>query len=319
MLLTILLVIAAILFLFFLGPRPKVRTPAAYDASILDADPDAALAAAEARYNDIRDGLQKEIIWRDPETRNRTPISIVYVHGFSAAKPETRPLPDMVAEALDANLFYTRLSGHGRTSEAMAEPEAADWLADVTEALAVGRRIGEQVLVIATSTGATTAAWAALQPEVARQVAGLAFISPNFGIRDRRSDLLTIPWGNRLVRRLVGTEYDGTTGNPDYDTNWTPRYPSIALLPMIALVQHVRRLPFEKADIPLMVLHAPEDQVVSPVQTRKVFDRWGGPKTWIDVHGTAGPTHHVIAGDVVNPEKTRPLAQDIIDWARSLD
>ncbi|MDD4273595.1 MAG: hypothetical protein PHG14_07705 [Desulfobacter postgatei] len=38
----------------------------------------------------------------------------VYIHGFSATRKETAPLSDLVAKTLNANLFYTRLSGHGR-------------------------------------------------------------------------------------------------------------------------------------------------------------------------------------------------------------
>lgn len=318
MLLTVLIVVAALAALFLLGPRERVRPFAGYDGSALGDDPEAALARSEARFTDIRPGLEKEIIWRDPGAKTRTAWAVVYVHGFSAAKPEVRPLPDLVAEALDANLFYTRLTGHGRTGEAMSEAHANDWLADAAEAIKVGRRIGEKVLVIATSTGATASAFIALQEQESRDVAGLVFISPNFGVRASGSGILALPWARRFVPLLLGRERDFTAGDPVHDHAWTTRYPMVALLPMIALVHHVRALDFGKARIPLMVLHAPDDQTVKPSETRKVFDRWGGPKEWIDVTGTTDEGHHVIAGDIVEPAQTEPLAGRIIDWARQL-
>nr|WP_287339345.1 hypothetical protein [Mesorhizobium sp.] len=89
----------------------------------------------------------------------RTPLSIVY----SASKGEVRPLPDEVADQLDANL-YTRLTGHGQGGAAMADGSVNAWINDYEEALAIGRAIGDKVIVIATSTGGSLAAWAATQP-----------------------------------------------------------------------------------------------------------------------------------------------------------
>lgn len=318
LLIVVLGLVGAAVVLFLLGPRERVAPFTAFNDGGIAGDVDAAIAASEARFNDIRDGLHKQIIWRDPEAKTRTALSIVYVHGFSASSSETRPLPDLVAQALDANIFYTRLSGHGRTGDAMAEATANDWLNDTAEAFAVGKRIGEKVLVIATSTGATAAAFGAIEPSMRSDLAGMAFISPNFGVRSAGGEYLTIPWSRRLVPLALGKQRDFSSDNPAYNHGWTTSYPMVSLIPMMALVKHVRALPFEQADVPLMVLHAPDDQVVNPDETRKVYGKWGGPKVWIDVPGTSGASHHVIAGDIVNPEMTEPLAAKMIEWAKGL-
>ncbi|TIP53097.1 MAG: alpha/beta hydrolase, partial [Mesorhizobium sp.] len=107
--------LAVILFLaFVLGPRVQADTTIIFDPSVIGDDPQAYLARKEAAVPDIHDGLEKEIIWANPMVHARTPLSIVYIHGFSASKGEVRPLPDEVADQLDANLFYTRLTGHGQ-------------------------------------------------------------------------------------------------------------------------------------------------------------------------------------------------------------
>ena len=93
---------------------------------------------------DIRPGLQKEIVWADPATKAKTPLAIVYIHGFSASKGEVRPLPDKVAAALGANLFYTRLTGHGQDGAAMANGSVNAWINDYAEAIAIGRAIGDR-------------------------------------------------------------------------------------------------------------------------------------------------------------------------------
>ncbi|TIX10328.1 MAG: alpha/beta hydrolase, partial [Mesorhizobium sp.] len=106
---------------FVLGPRVSVDTRIRFDPSIIGDDPQAYLAREEAAVPNIRDGLEKEIIWANPMVHAKTPLAMVYIHGFSASKGEVRPLPDDVADELGANLFYTRLTGHGQDGAAMAE------------------------------------------------------------------------------------------------------------------------------------------------------------------------------------------------------
>ena len=192
-------VIALLALAFLLGPRVKVDTTVRFDAAAIGADPDAYLAREEAKVHNIRPGLQKEIVWADPKTKAKTPLAIVYIHGFSASKGEVRPLPDSVAAALGANLFYTRLTGHGQDSAAMADGSVNAWINDYAEAIAIGRAIGDKVVVIGTSTGASLATFAVSRPELSQDVATIVAISPNYGLQAAGSDLLTLPWGGQLA------------------------------------------------------------------------------------------------------------------------
>ena len=88
----------------------------------------------------------KRIVWAGAAGQ-KTPLAVIYVHGFSASAEEIRPVPDEVAKALGANLFYTRLAGHGRSGDAMAEPLAGDWIEDMAEAMAILQKLsGERPL-----------------------------------------------------------------------------------------------------------------------------------------------------------------------------
>lgn len=154
-------------------------------------DIEARLAAAESALPDIRPGLAKEIVWFDPAGKSRTALAVTYIHGFSASKGEVRPLPDLVATALGANLFYTRLAGHGRSADAMAEASVEAWKKDMAEAFDIAKQIGERTLIIATSTGASLAIWALSQPGLSASVAGRRFSRAEFqdqGARRRPAD-----------------------------------------------------------------------------------------------------------------------------------
>ncbi len=83
-------------------------------------DIDTWLTMREADVKGVRAGCAKQIVWADGV--RKTPISVVYVHGFSATGAEVRPLPDLLAKALGANLYFTRLKGHGQDGIAL-EPD----------------------------------------------------------------------------------------------------------------------------------------------------------------------------------------------------
>ncbi len=62
------------------------------------ADLDVWVQQSEQQFSDIRPGDGKRIIWAGAKGA-QTPLSIVYIHGFSASPAEIRPVPDEVARA----------------------------------------------------------------------------------------------------------------------------------------------------------------------------------------------------------------------------
>jgi esterase/lipase len=298
-----------------LGPRPVV------DETIhqldLPADLDTYLAQSEFRFTDIIPGTEKTIVWATTE-KTRTPISIVYLHGFSATRQETRPLSDSVAAALGANLFYTRLAGHGRGDDAMGEATINDWLNDTMEAYAIGRRLGERVVVIGTSTGATLATWLAARPDVGDLLA-VVLISPNFGPKDPTSRLLLWPWGTQLARLVVGPYYTWEPANFGHARFWKTRHPSSALVPMMGLVDLVNGLDLGRITHPLLVVYSPNDEVVDPGLIAKAYPRFGSSiKEAILLNEVGDPSSHVLAGDILSPEETMPIARRVVSFVRPL-
>lgn len=311
--------IALATLVFLLGPRVPADTTVRFDPQAIGDDPDAYLAQREAAVDGIRPGLRKEIVWAEPERRARTPVALVYVHGFSASKGELRPLPDMVAEALGANLFYTRLAGHGRDGPAMAEATVNAWVNDLAEAMAIGRRIGERVVVIATSTGGSLVTWAAADDAgVMADTLGLVLVSPNFGPRAAGAGILTLPWGGAIAELVSGPERGFEPINPAQQALWTTRYPTRALLPMAATVALATAAPVEDVAIPALFVYAPDDQVVRPERTAAVAARWGGPVETVIVEDADDPTDHVLAGDAMSPSTTARLAERITAWIGGL-
>lgn len=310
---------AGLVLLALFGPREEVDLARQFDTQSLGADIDAYLAREEAAHDGIVEGVEKQVIWAGAPGM-KTPISIIYLHGFSATSQEIRPVPDRVAEALGANLFYTRLSGHGRGGAAMAEPGVADWVRDLDEALAIGRALGERVLVISTSTGGTLAALAAQDPARAEAVVGMVLISPNFRIRNKAAMLLTWPAAQLWLPWLVGAERSFVPANADHEKYWTTAYPTVALVPMAALVKAVRGLDVSRAKMPVLAIYSDADQVVDAAESARVLARWGGEVTVEQVPPQAGmdPANHVIAGDIMSPGRNEETISAIVNWAEGL-
>ncbi|MEX6506548.1 alpha/beta hydrolase [Jiella sp. M17.18] len=314
----VVLVLVAGAGFWFLGPREPVDTTVTFDPAVIGSDPDAYLAREEADIPNLRQNAQKEIVWAYPASRAKTPLAIVYIHGFSAAKAEVRPLPDEVAKALGANIFYTRLTGHGRDSAAMEQTSVHDWINDLAEAVAIGRRIGEHVIIIATSTGGTLTTLGASVPHLMDGVEGVVMISPNFAIQNRWAFLLDMPYAREILPMIGGKTYGFRPLNRAQAENWTTSYPIGAVVPMAAMIRAVDRLDLSKIKLPLLVLYSQNDKVVDPNATEKVLSQWGGPHQAVDVPKSGDPANHVIAGAIVSPKTTDELAQRIVEWVKAL-
>lgn len=305
----------AVAGLFAFGPREPLVLVPDFDAQSLPADLDAYLATREAVFDDIVPGTEKRIVWAgDPGQKTET--AIIYLHGFSATSEEVRPLPDNVASELGANLFFTRFAGHGRTGPALSGPTAQDWMVDLAEALAIGARIGDRVVVISTSTGGTILAEALLQPDLARQIHAAVFISPNFGLAPIEATVLTWPWVRYWGPLVAGAERCFAPSNPDHARFWTSCYPTTALMPMAALAAHAGAADYGDVMVPSLFIYAPKDQVVSAAATEAVAARWGAGAALEPVEVGSGddPYSHVIAGAILSPSMTAPLTARILGW-----
>lgn len=311
-----LLLIIGVVALYLFGAREPIDTTLRFDPSTLSDDLDTYLAETEAADPSIEPHATKEIIWAYPNSKAKTPLALVYIHGFSATKGETRPVADMAAQALGANLFYTRLKGHGAGSEAMAEPTVQDWIDDTAEAIEIGSRIGEKVVLIGVSTGAPLLTVAAVHPELKDKIAGYIIVSPNFKIQNASSSLLTLPYARQWVPVVGGAERSFETSNDLHAKYWTSTYPITALLPMAALVKHSRSLPFENIDKPALFIYSDADTVVDNNVSKKVMDRWGADTQLHLVEGADDKNNHVIAGEALSPNKTDEVAGVITQWLK---
>lgn len=305
----------ALAVLWLLGPREPVDNPG-FDATRLSDDLEDYLATTEASLPGLRKTAAKRIHWAGASGA-QTDLALIYLHGFSADGHEISPVTERLAERLRANLFVTRLSGHGLPGVALGAVVAGDWLRDAGEALAIGRRLGRRVILVAASTGASVA----LVQAAAGQVAdGYVLISPNLRVRGRFAFLLDGPFARSYVPLLIGREQVWEAQNATHAAHNTLRYPTVALVPMAAVARAARHADLGAVRAPLLALIDPADAVVDAGVARRVLAGWGGPVRVLAPPEVAGtdPNRHIIAGDTQSPGLTGWAIGAMADWIAAM-
>ncbi len=312
--------LGAIVLLMIFGPKEPVSPTKPFDRKLLKDGIDAFFSVSEARFADIKPGLQKRVVWRGLE-EVPTDLALVYVHGFSGSSEDIRPVPDRLAEALDANLVYTRLTGHGREGDVLGKARASAWREDLQEALAVARAVGREVVIIAASTGASlVTAAAADDPEDMRNVKGVILMSPNYGISDPKAALLHLPGGRYWLPFLAGKRWSFEPQNARHARFWTTEYASTALFPMAAIARTAYRVDHGAITLPVLFYYSEEDTIVDGTRTTEVAGKWGGPVSRARPYLGAGvdPNAHMITGDTLSPTNTDTGTELMLAWIKAL-
>ena len=293
--------------LFSFNPAPSHVADAVAGASDLDRY----LREREAQHPGVKPGLAKTILWNDARdgAHRKTPLALVYLHGFSASRRDISPVVETLARRLGANAFLTRLSAHGMTAPSeFATVTAQDWLDDAREALAIGERIGDRVILVGISTGALLATMAALEDDTSR-IAALILLSPNFGLADWRGKFVSGPLGPWLARVLIGAEHSFPPDSKGHAEFWTTRYPSRAIVAVMDLVNHARSLDLGKLAIPTLIIYSDGDTVVDTQAIRDRFDEIGARhKLLIDLPEAS---RHELTGDALAPQTVQPVLAQI--------
>lgn len=279
----------------------KAPTTSTIPSGTYSGDIDALLANRESAVGGIIDGAEKRIRWAGAPNA-RTEYVLIYLHGFSATRQEITPVPEQVAEALGANLFEARLAGHGLEEDPLQDVSAEQWIEDGVEALAIGRTLGDKLILMGTSTGATLAVALSQHPDFAA-VDALVFMSPNFGPAASGSGLATGPFGPQLVRILTGEYRSWEPANEQQGRFWATHYPTRSLIEMMRLVDlAVAMAPTAKVPR-AMLIYSPGDEVVSVPLLLENFERMpAGEKSVNQILDGGGPSNHVLSGNILAPQ-----------------
>lgn len=297
-----LLIIAIVLVvIYLLGPHPatpKYNTamPAVPAISALENF----VAANEAAHK-LRPDNEARIIWANDSVKQKTDYAIVYLHGFSASQKEGDPVHRNIAKQFGCNLYLARLAEHGiDTTEQLINLTADEYWESATQALAIGKQLGNKVILMGTSTGGTQALQlAAAYPN---DVAALILYSPNIAINDANAWILNNPWGLQIARLVRGSNYNIPEDNrPIYKQYWNKPYrleATVALEEMLETTMSTTT--FNKIKQPTLLLYFYKDEqhqdpVVKVSAMKKMFTELATPDSIKKAVALPNTGDHVIA------------------------
>jgi esterase/lipase len=287
-------------------------------AGLAGSEPDDYLRRQESKVRGsvgITPGAEKRIVW-SAAAGTRSEYVVIYLHGFSATRQEIAPVPEQVAKALGANLFETRLAGHGQERDPMMGVRAEQWLEDGVEALAIGKALGDKLILMGTSTGATVALAMARSADFA-YVDSLILISPNFGPAAAGADMAIGPYGPQLTRFFGGEYRQWQAANELQEKYWDTCYPTAAVVEMMRLVALANTLTPE-AEVPrALLIYSPQDDVVSVEKLLTGFAALPAARKAIQaIENPDSLSPHVLTGDILAPNTSEPTARMISEFLR---
>ncbi len=314
----VLFVVAVLFIVYLLGPKPE--TPVyGTDLPTIPASADSLtqyILSAESRHK-IKPDNEARIIWNNDSIKNKTEYAIVYLHGFSASQEEGNPVHRNLAKQFGANLYLSRLSQHGiDTSDALLNMTAGSLWETAKEAFAIGKQLGNKVIVMGTSTGATLALQlAAAYPEIA----GLVLLSPNIAINDANAWITNNPWGLQIARLVKGGKLNIVPNKTAiYKKYWNDQYRLEAVAELEELLETtMNETTFKKINQPMLTLfyyknEQEQDPVVKVSAMKKMFEQVSTPSSLKKMIPIPNAGNHVLGSpiqskDIVTVEKEAVL------------
>ncbi len=254
--------------------------------------------------NEIKPGNESVIVWAD-KVPAKTPYSIVYLHGWSASREEGAPIHTETAKRFHCNLYLPRLANHGlKDMDGMRDLTAESLLTSAKEALAIATKLGDKVIIMATSTGASVALYLASENTC---ISGIVMYSPNVKIYTTAAKLLSGPWGLQVAKLISGNyfEFEADAIRKKY---WTNRYNIEALPQLQALLDHtMNSSTFAKVKQPVFMGYyyknkEEQDKVVSVPAMVKMYDQLGTPEELKHKKAFPEAGHHVIASHIISKD-----------------
>jgi esterase/lipase len=310
--------IAVLAIVYFFGPKPEAPI---YNNNLIQVPADAAALEAYVATNEAKHQVKQDnearIVWANDSTKAKTPYVIVYLHGFSASQEEGNPVHRNIAKQFGCNMYLARLSEHGiDTTNALVNMTATSLWESAKEAYAIGKQLGDKVILMGTSTGGTVALELASNFE---DVAGLVLYSPNIAINNPSAFLTNNPWGLQIARMVIGGKENVLKNRTDtYKKYWNHQYRLEAVVELQELLE-TTMIPshFNKIKCPLLTLYyfkdeKNQDPVVKVSAMKEMFDAVATPANLKRMAPIPEAGNHVLASpiqsnDIVSVEKETAL------------
>jgi len=294
--------------IYFLGPEPEKPVYSTVMPVVPSSPTDLEnFIKSKESLHKIKPDNEARIVWKD-STKSKTEYAVVYLHGFSASQKEGDPVHLRFAKEFGCNMYLARLADHGvdTTEQLLLYTADRSW-ESAKQALAIGKQLGNKVILMSTSTGGTLALMLAAQyPD---DVYALISMSPNIAINNPAAFLLNNPWGLYIVRMVFDSKYSNdTTASEEKSKFWNTKYRLESTTQLEQLLEdNMNEKTFSKIKQPSLILYYykneqeqdPEVKVSAMLEMNKMLATPDSLKVEVPIP-TAGA--HVLASPIVSKD-----------------
>jgi esterase/lipase len=295
---------------FFLGPKPdtpQFSMPTYQNAASLAAL-EAEINAAEDTVANLKEGTRAHIVWADSSRKEKTPIAILYLHGFGAAYPEGQPVHRNLAKRFGCNLYLARLDDHGteHPENNLLGFNAEEYVETAERALHRAKQLGDSVVIVATSAGGAMSLFlASRHPEIK------ALITYSPAIRVFRQDayLMLGHWGLNIAHWVAGKEHNDFPVKNEANRKYWTNHQRFEGIQQFLLFQTHTMTPetFAKVKCPFFMGYYYEneekqDKVVSVAAMKEMFEQIATPSNQKRAVNFPKAASHVIASEYLSED-----------------
>jgi esterase/lipase len=315
-------VLLVFIIIYFLGPQPSnphysYQLPPVPAAA---ADLEKYIAEQEAKHK-LKPDNEARIVWYNDSTRQKTEYAVVYLHGFSASQEEGDPLHWEFAQKFGCNLYLARLAEHGvDTINPLANFTAENIWNTALQAYAIGKQLGNKVILMSTSTGGTLALMlCAAFPEIA----GSILLSPNIAINDANAWMLNNHWGLQIAHLVLGKQRTVEDTTAIYAQYWNYRYSTNSLVQLEELLETtMKNSTFKKINQPTLLLYyfkdeKNQDPVVKVSAMKRMFNQLSTPGNLKKQVAIPEAGNHVI-GSYIKSKDLPAVKTEVERFAREI-
>ena len=288
--------------------------------SSIPEDIDAYLEKKESEVSDIYPYAEKTVLWKNSK-KNRTKYSIVFIHGFTTTGYQSKEFLNKLSSELDANLFMTRLSGHGVPYEGTKQMQIDKIMYDVSEAIIIGEKIGENVILVGHSLGGALSMLAADDEVLSKKIDTLVLFAPgNSGFSsfaftnilisslvDRTGSLCwLIDCNPRSFMELPDDEKWENYFATDFDTNI---FYQIARIPFAT-----DSISYETISTSALVFYDENDRLVNASKLKSNFKKWAAKNKIVSVETLETDRGRHMFPSISNPHLDQMFLDEIKNW-----
>lgn len=255
----------------------------------------------------VRPGNEARIIWANDTLKTRTKYVLLYLHGFSASWHEGYPVNADFSRRYGCNAYFARLSDQGLISDnPLIDMTPSKLYESAKSALVIVRQLGDNVIIMGTSTGGTLGLM--LASDFPEMVYALIMYSPNIRIKQKTAILLSRPWGLQIARLYFGGKFRVIKDIPseEYCKYWYCRYRTEGAVYLQQLIDAKMNSDlFKKVRCPVFLGYyykdsKNQDQIVSVSAAVRMFDQLGTPPAMKQSQSFPNAGAHVIASSLTS-------------------